>query len=193
MIAAVEIEVRDLAAAERFYGELLGFRDERARLVEAAREYPDWADETRQLGVRHLALYVGDVDAEAARLQAAGVEFTTEPTDVAGDVRLAFFHDPDGTVLELISQPPNYHRTLSLDLAARERADLPGPDDPPRLAHLAITVERPPEEDVIGELMIEDEGLVATFVAAPVPLEFFSFPDGELLPEAEGNLKAVSA
>ena len=100
MIGRVEIRVRDLAAAHDFYGGLLGFADDRVRLIEApGRE--DWVDDDRQLGNRHLALYVGDVDAEAARLHEAGVEFTVEPQDATGDVRLAFFRDPDGTPLYL--------------------------------------------------------------------------------------------
>ena len=59
------------------------------------------------------------------------------------------------------------------------------------LAHLAITVERPPQDGVIGELDVD--GMLITFVDGPVPLELFSFPDGELLPTENGNLKAVQA
>jgi catechol 2,3-dioxygenase-like lactoylglutathione lyase family enzyme len=183
MIGAVEILVRDVAAAERFYGELLGFRDERVRLVEGAAD-DGWVDDDRQLGNRHLALYAGDVDAEAARLKDAGVEFSVEPQDATGDVRLAFFRDPDGAVLELLSGPPRYHRAY-----ADEHVTLPAPGEPPRLAHLAITVDRPPADGVIGELDVDD--MLLTFVDGPVPLELFSFPGGgELLPRADGNLRA---
>jgi predicted enzyme related to lactoylglutathione lyase len=185
VIGRVEIGVRDVAAAEAFYGGLLGFADERVRLVEGRRG-DGWVDDDRQLGNRHLAFYVGDVDAEAARLKAAGVEFTIEPQDATGDVRLAFFRDPDGTVLELLSGPPAYHRTH-----APEPAGPPGPGEPARLAHLAITVERPPAEGVVGELDVDD--MLITFVDGPVPLELFSFRDGELLPAADGNLRAVPA
>ena len=76
--------------------------------------------------MRHLAFYVADVDAEAARLRAAGVTFDVEPRTATGDVRLVFFRDPDGTLLELMDGPPRYHRTWSAELAARERAALPG-------------------------------------------------------------------
>lgn len=191
MIAGVEIGVRDLRAAEAFYGGLLGLRDERVRLVERAGGAGGRIDDDRRLGVRHLAFYVGDVDGEAERLRAAGVQFTIEPQVATGEVRLAFFRDPDGTLLELLSGPPAYHRTWSAAAAERERAMLPGPGDPPRLAHLAITVEQPPEEDVIGELDVED--MTITFVDGPVPLELFSFPDGKVLPAADGNLRAVRA
>jgi catechol 2,3-dioxygenase-like lactoylglutathione lyase family enzyme len=185
MISAVEIRVRDLARAERFYGELLRFADERVRLVEAPAD-DGWVDDTRQLGNRHLAFYVADVDAEAARLKQAGVEFTIEPQDATGDVRLAFFLDPDGTLLELLSGPPRYHRSHG-----DEHVDVPGPGEPPVLAHLGITVERSPREGLVGELDLEDEGLLLSFVAGPVPIEYFSYADGELLPAADGNLKAL--
>jgi predicted enzyme related to lactoylglutathione lyase len=185
VISGVEIAVRDLARAERFYAGLLGFADRRVRLVERAAE-PGWVDDDRQLGNRHLAFYVADVDAEASRLRAAGVEFTIEPQDATGDVRLAFFKDPDGTLLELLSGPPRYHRTY-----AREQVTLPAPGDPPVLAHLAVTVEQPPRGGLVGELDVDD--MLLSFIAGPVPLELFSFPDGRVLPEADGNLRAVRA
>lgn len=40
-------------------------------------------------GCKHLALQTDDVDGVAARLMAAGVEFTLEPLDAVGGVRLA--------------------------------------------------------------------------------------------------------
>jgi catechol 2,3-dioxygenase-like lactoylglutathione lyase family enzyme len=63
-------------------------------------------------GFKHLALQTSEVDAVAARLEAAGVTFTVEPMDAAGGVRLAFFRDPDGNLLELVSGVPDvapYH------------------------------------------------------------------------------------
>jgi catechol 2,3-dioxygenase-like lactoylglutathione lyase family enzyme len=200
VIAGVEIGVRDLRAAEAFYGGLLGApADERLRLVEV----PDgrragWIDDDRQLGLRHLAFYVADVDAEAERLRAAGVALDVEPMTATGDVRLAFFRDPDGTQLELLDGPPTYHRTLSAELAERERAALPGPGDGPRLAHLAVTVPDPEAVagDVVGQLFLDDDGMVITFLAGPLPLELFSFPDGAVLPDpgsGELGLRAVTA
>jgi len=191
MIERVEILVRDLAVAREFYA-LVGLDDDRVRLVEGRAE-DGWRDDDRQLGNRHLAFYVADVDAEAARLRAAGVPLDVEPSDHKGDVRLAFFRDPDGTVLELLSGPPVYDRTRSPQLAARERAALPGPGEPPRVAHLAATVQQPPADGVIGELDIDEKDMLITFVAGPVPLELMSFADGELLPEANGNLRGVPA
>lgn len=61
---------------------------------------------SRRPGYRHLAFQTDDVDAVAARLRAAGVRFTVDPQDAAGGVRLAFFLDPDGNELELVSNLP---------------------------------------------------------------------------------------
>ncbi len=60
----------------------------------------------RRPGYQHLAFQTDDVDAAAARLRAAGVRFTVDPRDAAGGVRLAFFLDPDGNELELVSNLP---------------------------------------------------------------------------------------
>jgi catechol 2,3-dioxygenase-like lactoylglutathione lyase family enzyme len=199
VIAAVEIGVRDLRAAEAFYRDLLGApADERLRFVEAPDGHPGgWVDDDRQLGLRHLAFYVPDVDAEAERLRAAGVPLDVEPMTATGDVRLAFFRDPDGTQLELLDGPPDYHRTWSPELAERERAARPTPGDAPRLAHLALTVPDPEAfgGDVVGQLFLDDDGMVITFLDGPVPLELFSFPDGDVLPDpgiGEVGLRAVS-
>jgi catechol 2,3-dioxygenase-like lactoylglutathione lyase family enzyme len=63
----------------------------------------------RQLGMRHMAFRVKDVDAVAARLKQAGVEFTLEPLDAVGGVRIAFFKDPDGTLVEITQGDLDYH------------------------------------------------------------------------------------
>ena len=56
------------------------------------------------VGYTHLAMQVEDLDAEYARLQAAGVEFTMVPTTVGSGLRIAFFKDPDGNSLELMQR-----------------------------------------------------------------------------------------
>lgn len=55
-------------------------------------------------GFVHLAFEVDDVDATYADLSRKGVEFFIEPKN-AGDIRLAFFRDPDGNELELFHSP----------------------------------------------------------------------------------------
>jgi len=62
-----------------------------------------------QLGMRHMAFKVKSVDVTAARLKKAGVEFTIEPTNATGGVRIAFFKDPDGALVEIIEGEIGYH------------------------------------------------------------------------------------
>lgn len=60
-------------------------------------------------GIRHLALEVKNLDAEFARLSAAGVPFLSPPVTVpfrlVADLqkRLCYCHDPDGVIVELCS------------------------------------------------------------------------------------------
>jgi catechol 2,3-dioxygenase-like lactoylglutathione lyase family enzyme len=59
----------------------------------------------RQTGLARLALQVEDIDAEYARLKERGVEFMTEPVPItlgATPIKIVFFRDPDGTLLELV-------------------------------------------------------------------------------------------
>jgi catechol 2,3-dioxygenase-like lactoylglutathione lyase family enzyme len=61
--------------------------------------------EGKQLGFRHLAFIVEDIDEVVAELKAADVmDADVEIHDVPIGFRLAFFHDPDGLEIEL-SQP----------------------------------------------------------------------------------------
>lgn len=52
-------------------------------------------------GITHLALAVTDIEAEHARLSAAGMRFHSAPTWVAPGVRTAYGRDPFGNVIEL--------------------------------------------------------------------------------------------
>ncbi len=54
-------------------------------------------------GIDHLALHVENVDEAFAELLAKGVRIRSEPKDFK-DVRVAFFFDPDGNVLELVQE-----------------------------------------------------------------------------------------
>jgi lactoylglutathione lyase len=56
-------------------------------------------------GWNHLALEVEDVDATYAELAARGVSFTVAPEDFpleAPALRITFFSDPDGNLIELV-------------------------------------------------------------------------------------------
>ena len=60
--------------------------------------------EVNRPGLAHLAFEVDDVDQTYEDLKAKGVEFFITPRN-AGDIRLAFFRDPDGNELELFNSP----------------------------------------------------------------------------------------
>lgn len=59
------------------------------------------------LGVRHFAFETDDMNTLIAKLQAARVRFVSPPVTVPfpvgnrGTKRLCYFHDPDGTLLEI--------------------------------------------------------------------------------------------
>jgi methylmalonyl-CoA epimerase len=125
----VAITVRDMDRAVAFYRDVLGFevlgqlvldggtfklvylqagtgRIELFAFTEKGRA-SDTQNRDQDLGLKHVAFSVDDVDAVAHRLKAHGVPLTLEPLDAPGGVRLAFFHDPDGNLLELVSNLPN--------------------------------------------------------------------------------------
>lgn len=101
-----------------------------------------WRPDDLQRGFRHLGFKVGDVPAYAERLRSAGVRFTLEPLEAVGDVRLAFFTDPDGALLEIIDGHLGYHRTWSRELAEREAAAARArpASAGPVFDHVAVTV-----------------------------------------------------
>ena len=112
----------DAARAAKFYTEVLGFKETgRLELGHTGTIYfvslgdvqielfgtgdasapVGAADST---GFKHLAMLVDDLEAECARLKAAGVTFTTEPTVINDHLRIAFFLDPEGNALELMQK-----------------------------------------------------------------------------------------
>ena len=52
-------------------------------------------------GITHFCLDVKDLDAEYARLAAAGMTFHCPPQDAGPGVRTTYGRDPDGNVIEL--------------------------------------------------------------------------------------------
>jgi catechol 2,3-dioxygenase-like lactoylglutathione lyase family enzyme len=152
-ISAILINVRDVHRAVDFYVSHLGAQvvgevtSEHAELdlVTAILQLSRTADPTPstwiaddlQKGFRHVGFKVGAVDPLVARLDAAGVEFHLRPIDAEGDVRIAFFFDPDGTLLELVEGDLNYHDVHDADGVARER-EL-GVPSRPRFDHIAVS------------------------------------------------------
>ncbi|NDJ75329.1 MAG: VOC family protein [Chloroflexi bacterium] len=131
----VAITVRDLERALDFYRGLLGFRvlgtldfpddargftitylDTGRGVLELFSFAPDeaqptgWDADDRQTGMRHFALRVTNLDAVAEQLACADVPFTVQPMQATGGVRIAFFIDPDGTLIELIEGDLTYSR-----------------------------------------------------------------------------------
>jgi len=65
---------------------------------------PREADPARPVcdhGITHICLDVADLDAEFARLQAAGMTFHCPPQQLGSSIRTTYGRDPDGNVVEL--------------------------------------------------------------------------------------------
>ena len=56
------------------------------------------------LGLDHIGLTVGNIDAAVAELKAKGAEFTMEPTTIRPNVRIAFLRGPQSVSIELIDR-----------------------------------------------------------------------------------------
>ncbi|MGW7686000.1 VOC family protein [Kribbella sp. NPDC054772] len=108
------------------------------RAVGNGREQSTWSPDDLQRGFRHVGFKVDRIDERAGVLKAAGVEFKLDPLDAEGDVRICFFYDPDGTLLEMIEGDLQYAEILDPDGVARERAL--GVPERPRFDHVAITI-----------------------------------------------------
>lgn len=67
------------------------------------------ADGFDRRGWQHLAWEVDDVDGAYAELSARGIPFTLPPEDFPPEapvLRIAFFADPDGNLIEVVSIAP---------------------------------------------------------------------------------------
>ena len=54
------------------------------------------------VGIKHIALEVDDVEKVYNELKSNGVRFESEPTIAADGPKIAFFEDPNGVTIELI-------------------------------------------------------------------------------------------
>lgn len=119
-LSAARVFVRDIVAAKRFYGQILGlplkadgsrygycvFASGSADLVvEAVAD--DAPQEDRSLVGRFtgLSFKVQDASAKHEELQALGVPFTGPPEVQSWGGVLATFHDPSGNGLQIVELP----------------------------------------------------------------------------------------
>lgn len=106
------LQVRDLDASKKFYEDLLGFTGRNAKPLTDGRPFVPFrqgiALTTGGPGgapqIDHMAFRVSGVDALAARLKAAGVQFFQDLHDgIYG--RTIYVADPDGNKIELYEEP----------------------------------------------------------------------------------------
>jgi catechol 2,3-dioxygenase-like lactoylglutathione lyase family enzyme len=60
----------------------------------------------KETGLARLAFQVEDIEADYAAMRERGVEFVSEPQEIllgATAIKIVFFRDPDGTLLELVA------------------------------------------------------------------------------------------
>jgi catechol 2,3-dioxygenase-like lactoylglutathione lyase family enzyme len=98
-----------------------------------------WISDDLQKGFRHIGFKVDRLDERADVLKAAGVPFHLDPLDAEGEVRICFFYDPDGTLLEMVQGDLQYASVLDPDGVEKERAL--GVPSRPRFDHIAVTIE----------------------------------------------------
>jgi catechol 2,3-dioxygenase-like lactoylglutathione lyase family enzyme len=104
-----------------------------------------WVPDDLQKGFRHVGFKVDQIDPRASALRSAGTRFHLDPLDAEGGVRICFFFDPDGTLLELVQGDLQYASVLDPEGVALERAL--GVPLRPRFDHIAVTVEDRPRTD----------------------------------------------
>ena len=72
-------------------------------------EFSPFAPSPNEPGLRHIAFAVEDIDATLARVRGLGIQPFSAPVEVPfrvanlGAKRLAYFHDFDGTIVEVAS------------------------------------------------------------------------------------------
>lgn len=112
----IAIRTPNFAAMESFYTQTLGlpvtkrwdnipavFIDIGTTTIELFGRADSTADNTPNGGLDHLALQVANVDEAFAEVAAKEVRIRAEPRDFQ-DIRIAFFYDPDGNVIELVQE-----------------------------------------------------------------------------------------
>jgi catechol 2,3-dioxygenase-like lactoylglutathione lyase family enzyme len=203
---AVTISVSNIERSLSFYRDLLGFpvlgqasydnqttahfldigNQHVLRLLSFSSETKPslWIPDDLQTGLRHAAFKVRDVDSTTARLKQANVEFTLDPLDATGDVRIAFFKDPDGALLEIVQNDLHYHTEGP---AFTTQMPAPPQDNSLRFDHVAVSVSDLDQAltfytarlgfSMIGQLFFKDaRDFVITYLrVGDAVLELFSY------------------
>lgn len=153
-ITAVLLNVADIERSVDFYTRLLGARPvsvgEDSAVLDVVTaslhllrvDEPSastWIPDDLQRGYRHIGFKVSDLDSHVAALKDAGTRFHLEPILAEGEVRITFFYDPDGTLVELVEGPLRYHEVH--DRAAVDADWALGEPERPRFDHVAESVE----------------------------------------------------
>ncbi len=153
-IESIRINARDIAVSRAFYTKYL-----QAQVLEEDEEHAlldlvtatiqlqrvdgatatTWQADDLHRGFRHIGFKVADTDALFAAVEADGVPVHLAPLDAEGGVRIAFFYDPDGTLLEFVEGELQYHAVADQELVDAEHAL--GVPERPRFDHVAETVE----------------------------------------------------
>lgn len=98
-----------------------------------------WTESEQTRGFRHIGFKVADVDEIVRRLDAGDVRFRSRAQEVPpAGVRIAFFFDPDGTLLEVVERQLAYPIVRDPGAVALERS-MPVPERP-RFDHIGHTV-----------------------------------------------------
>jgi len=120
----VTITVSDLKRSIHFYRDILGLKvrgmltqnEGKFKLVyvdagnavielfhfEGEEGQPLSETKNQDIGIKHFGFKVDNVDEFVKHLKENNVEITLEPFDATGGVRIAFFKDPDGVLLEAV-------------------------------------------------------------------------------------------
>jgi len=106
------LQVADLEASRRFYVDLLGFTERKAKPLADGRPFVPFhqglalttGGPGKPVQIDHMAFRVNGVDALAARLKKGGAKFFEELHDgIYG--RTIYVADPDGNKVELFEEP----------------------------------------------------------------------------------------
>jgi catechol 2,3-dioxygenase-like lactoylglutathione lyase family enzyme len=147
-----------------------------------------WIADDLQLGFRHFGFAVSNVDERAELLHEAGVRFHLEPLDATGNVRITFFFDPDGVLLEFIQGHLDHHEVWNAGIVEEVNArPLPAR---PTFDHVAMTVRDHDDTvdfyrrtlgfDVGGRLFLSEDprGFDISYLhAGETVIELFTFAD----------------